>query len=179
MPVVGSRRVLQTSSEVVLSMKLDDGPLDPNRAISSNDLFTHDEVDRPGIFSVCGSHEITESTIVSGLVSSRSGCEDPRPNQDFDFSTVHIGLVGLSEELVDRSSVRHFFSATDNGTRHSHRILRSIPQSEASCESGTEVTGEEKQWGFIVRTLDMFGLNFQGVKRASVEIGRTGNRMIQ
>lgn len=50
MPVVGSRRVLQTSSEVVLSMKLDDGPLDPNRAISSNDLFTHDEVDRPGIF---------------------------------------------------------------------------------------------------------------------------------
>src|SRR5437870_11920246 len=113
MPVVGSRRVPQTSSEVVLSMKLDDGPLDPNRAVSSNDLFTHDEVDRSGIFSVCDSHDITESTIVSGLVSSRSRCEDPRPNQDFDCSPVHLGLVGLCEELGDRSPLRHCFSATD------------------------------------------------------------------
>jgi hypothetical protein len=153
MPVVGSRRVLQTSSEVVLSMKLDDGPLDPNRAISSNDLFTHDEVDRPGIFSVCDSNDITESTIVSGLVSSRSGCEDPRPNQDFDFSTVHIGLVGLSEELMDKSSVRHFFFATVGGTRSSHHILGSILQSDVSCGSGTKDTEGEKQWGFIVRTL--------------------------
>jgi hypothetical protein len=39
--------------------------------------------------------------------------------------------------------------------------------------------GERNSGALSSEPFDMFGLNFQGVKRASVEIGRTENRMIQ
>ena len=138
-PVMGSRRVLQTRSEVVLAMKLDDRPLAPNRAIRPNDLVKYDGVDRPSALSVCDSYSLTESPMISGLVPSSSACENPLPNQDFDFSTCHLELGGFSEELVDRSSVRHFFAIVI-GIRHSNGILMLIPQSDVSCGSSTEDT---------------------------------------
>jgi len=97
--VTGSRKVLRLSSEVVLAMKFDDGCLAADRAMSPNDLVTYDDVNRPGILSVRDSHSLTESTIMSGLVPFRSGCENPLPNQDFDFDIVHLELVGFSYRI--------------------------------------------------------------------------------
>jgi len=134
-------------------MKLHDGRSAANRAMSPNDLVTYDGVNRPGILSVGDSRSLTESTITTRLVPSDSGCENPLPSQDFDFDTVHLEIMEYPTELVDGSSVRQFFFEAVSGTRYSHQILPSIPQSDVSCGSGTEDTEGEKQWGFIVRTL--------------------------
>lgn len=134
-------------------MKLDDGCVAANRAMSPNDLVAYDDVDQPGNLFVCNLHSPKESTIISGRVPSGSGCENPAVNHDFDFDTVSPELVGFSDGIsgyvFGQTSLFH--------KRQSYSPLQSYPasspQSDVSRGSDTEDTEGEKQWGFIVRTL--------------------------
>ena len=85
--------------KLCLPMKVDNVCWAAHRAMSPVDMVTYNDVNRPGILFVCDSCSLTESTIISELVPSGSDCENPLPNQDFDFVTVQLELVGFSYRI--------------------------------------------------------------------------------
>ncbi len=172
----GSRRVLRPRSEVALTMKPDDGCLVANRVMSPHELVTYDDVNRPGILSVCDSHSPTESTIISGLVPSCSGCEKPLPNQDFGFNTVHLELAGFSNRISGQVFGQTLF-LRDSQRYSTLPSYPAIYPSNQTCvvDLVPRILRERNSGALSSEPFDMFGLNFQSPKRVeereALEIG--------
>jgi hypothetical protein len=149
--------------------------------MAPNTLIAYDAVNPPTTFQP--TVRIFRQGLLLGI-SVRSALvrlvEGAPLSQGVDFPTPHFVFMDASIALMDRSSAGHFPSpqsvgcATDLSLPQDWNVIRLEPPSLIP-----RILGERNSGALSSEPFDMFGLNFQGVKRASVETGSTGDRMRQ
>ncbi len=142
-------------------------------------LTVYDNVNRPDDISTSDSSFPTRSTTRNfGLFCPHSTCGRRPARQGVDFSTPHFVFIGRFDsasgqivwQTIPFGKVRG--CVTNLPRLQDWHLIRMNRQGLVPRRRGERNSGALSSEPF-----DMFGLNFQCVKRTSVEIGSTGDRM--
>src|SRR6266568_5867102 len=144
-----------------------------------NTLITYDSANRSdNIPTSRSSFRIRSTTRKFRFILPSFDLRKASLSQGVDFPTPYLMFLGRFDSTGGRSSDRQFPSAQSavaNVSRlKDQHLIRMNRQGLVPRRRGERNSGALSSEPF-----DMFGLNFQGVKRASVEIGSTGDRMRQ